>query len=185
MTLQELINELPEDKRFMVGAHSGYFFGGKRNDFEIEIDGAYEKANKDQKSSLREAERNRTKYRAVVEKYSQKSLFCCTAGIECDYDELIENEYREKVNLKLQRLQLFTKEYYKSLGKLITYNGQVDMYTKNLELPEYRNRKVIRQYPSIQDNSVLIIIIEGIESGKYWDIDEAEECRKQREAKKG
>ena len=80
-------------------------------------------------------------------------------------------------NSKLtETLELTSKRYREyQIKRLARLKQEIKDVEYELSLPEQAlNRQVVEEYPSIAEEGQVIIAIEGINNGTYWDISEFE-----------
>lgn len=126
MTLQEFMEKQDDERLFLIGCLTNYFFGGNKADYEAEIADVY-----------RECKR-------------------------------VTRHYLLKARWRLRRTENQNDKLYKAA---LT---SIERFEYNLNLPTFRDRQIIDIYKSVANPDVTIVIIEGTEKGRFWDLEEAQ-----------
>ena len=167
-TLGEIIKDY-EGKKVKIGSLSGFFFCGKV----------------DENFSSKLNELNNEIYAALGERIATYKKYL-------GYNEKLLSEYRMTLNDKKRQLKKWegNKDHEEILSDRIarleeniaakekysrTIKGAISACTEKLEVfSPLTDRGVREVYPSMLHKDVTIILVEGEEVGKYWDIDECE-----------
>ena len=175
MTLKEYMEGHSLTQKIMVGARTGYFFGGSVLRAEKEIPRIYEAHIRRCEYGLSDNKALRKRSLDYLKKHSSNE----TITIDKSYSlSLVEDEeYKTETNHTLRWLEELVT-YYKTVRDLINSSMAVTKYTKEISLPDYFNREIIEINKSIRDENIDLIVLDGIQEGKFWDMDEAERERK-------
>lgn len=154
-----------------VGAASGYFFIGNKEQYEHEIDKLHKKAVSLAKEVLNDANKRIEALQAggfkpvdvfiyVPQTTDPEILKGSFASWRMAADELIQ---------KAKLLKNYTDKYENAVKSKARAEGIIN------SIP-YRERRVKESYKSLTEDKT-IVIIEGNESGRFWDMSEAERSR--------
>ena len=154
-----------------VGAASGYFFIGNKEQYEDEIDKLHKRAVSLAKETLNDANKRIEALQAggfnpvdvfiyVPQTTDPEILKGSFASWRMAADELIQ---------KAKLLKNYTDKYESAVKSKTRAEGIIN------SMP-YRDRRVKESYKSITEDKT-IVIIEGDESGRFWDMSEAERSR--------
>lgn len=167
-TLGEIIKDY-EGKKVKIGSLSGFFFCGRVTEsFSSKLN-----------------ELNSEIYAALGERIATYKKYL-------GYNEKLLSEYRMTLNNKKRQLKKWegNKDHEEILSDRIarleeniaakekysrTIKGAISACTEKLgAFSPLTDREVREVYPSMLHKDVTIILVEGEEVGKYWDIDECE-----------
>ena len=182
MILDELIESYPSDKEFMIGAHTGYFFGGNKTEYETAIDAMYRNHKAKTEAEYRHAMSVKEDARNYIKHYNNGKTV--TISYVFDRDRVGEEAYANECREKLREIEALRK-FYMRVKDYINMSDMIDRCKNELALPTYRRREVIEVNDSLVNPEVAKILIPGIHSGRFWDMDEvkkfkeAQACRKQ------
>lgn len=155
--LNEYIEELPAGQKVRIGSGSGFFYIGKVNSDIIE-----------------ELLYISYQYLCQYEKMLEKSQYQLD-HIDEIYVRRTDRQLKIEENKKLKRkkykqphevvkmMDIKKKNEIRRLTKLIPkYQDYIDKWT------HLTDRYIKEVYPSFMDKNVIIIVVEGMEHGKYW-----------------
>lgn len=174
--LDELVHSLPAGRRFMIGAGTGWIMGGDIDEYERVIDVEYERICKRLNKSVTNA-----KYCMQVARAELETLKEDTEAGKYDLPlnvTDIDNVNLRELDIKFKELERIYKKYVREIKEVRSCQTTINNANAMLAQPHFREREVVEVYRSIQDPALTMIVIEGKETGMYWDMDEYEEHRR-------
>lgn len=157
-TLTEQIAELPDDQIIHVGALSGFFFCGTKDEYEASIDTISDWLLLRMKQERDKLVRDKREFYRLWGQLAERM-----AAILADPDD--------------QTLYPKTAKIAASLGVSIkempSINRRIPAIEKNIkEFKPVRERVVNDCYPRLDPEDGVNIIVEGCEAGRYWTLEE-------------
>lgn len=169
MKLDEFVKAQKDDAILAIGASSGFIFVGTKAQYEDEIDKSYKRARANARDLLSDAE---NRLRAL--RLGGFDGIDLAISIPEDNAELPEafRDWRlsaDRLSAQAQLLRNYTDKFEAALK-----SKERAEYTLNK--CSYREREVKESYRAIRRGQINVII-EGVEGGRFWTLEENEEVR--------
>lgn len=154
ITLQQQMDKLAADEIVHIGSKSGYFFCGTKAEYEANIDAVSDELLAEMKRVRQNLLGYKTRFPKNFEKLTE---FDPTTG---DEDAL----------RKLARTALLMSN---GAEKVIQANRRLPIVEQNIaEFKQVRERIVLDFYPCLEEADGWNVVVEGIEEGQFWTLDE-------------
>lgn len=170
MTLDEFMSN--HDGIAAIGASTGYFFVGNKEQYEREIDGLYKVARFNAHKMLADANCRLEALRAGGFKTIEETPVYIPQTDDLDILKGVIKGWR----IDADRLEQQAKTLKSFADKFEEQARRKAKAEEIINSKPYRERDIIDMYPSITEKK-MCVIIEGKESGSFWDLSEAERRR--------
>lgn len=154
ITLQQQMDKLADDEIVHIGSKSGYFFCGTKAEYEANIDTVSDEL----LAEMQKVRQRLIGYKIRLPKY---------------YAKLAEFDPTTTDEDALKKLSRAAQLVANGAEKVIEANRRLPLVEQNIaEFKPVRERTVLDFYPCLDEADGWNVVVDGVEEGSYWTLDE-------------